>query len=248
MNGRTAVVTGGAGDIGTAIGSELHRHGASVVLADLEAGDAEAAAAELNEADGPDRALGVACDVRDRDSIRSALDAAEAAFGPVEILVNNAGLQIRRPFFEIEGEEWDEILAVNLRGVMYGCQLAGERMRERGYGRIVNHSSIAGQQGGLVMGAHYAASKAGMLALTKIVASELAGAGVTVNSIAPAAIEGKLTDSLGAEQISALRDRIPVGRLGRPADVAHAVAFLSAEEAGYITGATLDLNGGVFMR
>lgn len=246
MDGRTAVITGGGGDIGAAIAAELHRRGAAVLLADIDAERAAAAAVEVDP--GGERARGTRCDVRQRDSIEDALRVAEETWGPLDILVNNAGLQVMRSFWEIDGAEWDEVLAVNLRGVMYGCQLAGERMRARGYGRIINHASVAGQQGGLVMGAHYAASKAGIIVLTKVVASELARAGVTVNAIAPAAIQGGLLESLGSERAEALAERIPVGRTGRPEDVARGVAFLASEDAGYITGATLDLNGGVFMR
>lgn len=246
MEDRIAIVTGGAGDIGAAIGAELHRRGARVLLADLDADRAEAAAAAIDPV--AERALGIGCDVRARAALIGAVEFAEEAWGPVDILVNNAGLQIRRSFWEIDEEEWDEVLAVNLRGAMYGCQVAGARMRDRGYGRIINHASIAGQQGGLAMGAHYAASKAGMLVLTKVAASELAGSGVTVNAVAPAAIRGGLVESLGPEREADIEGRIPVGHLGTPEDVARAIAFLASEDARYITGATLDLNGGLSMR
>jgi 3-oxoacyl-[acyl-carrier protein] reductase len=137
---------------------------------------------------------------------------------------------------------------VNLRGVFLGCRIVGRLMRERGSGRIVNISSLAGQAGSLVNGAHYSASKAGILALTKVVARELAPHGVTVNAIAPAAIDGPVMASLAPEQVEALARSIPVGRLGAPEEVAALVAFLASDEAAFVTGATFDVNGGLLMR
>src|SRR5688500_4914532 len=150
--------------------------------------------------------------------------------------------------WEIEDDEWDDVLATNLRSVFIGCQLAGPHMRENGFGRIVNLASLAGQQGGAVAGAHYAASKAGIVVLTKIVARELAPHGVTVNAVAPAAVRTPVMDALPPERVEALAATIPVGRVGRPEEVAAAVAFLASDEAAYVTGSTLDVNGGLFMR
>jgi len=187
-------------------------------------------------------------DVRDRASVeRLFIDAIER-FGQVDILVNNAAITVPRPFFEINQDEWDDVLAVNLRGVLFGCQIAGLHMRELGWGRIVNLASLAGQQGGLVAGAHYAASKAGIIVLTKIAAAALAASGVTVNAVSPAAIDGPVMASLPAERVKELAERIPVGRVGRPEEVGALVAYLVSEEAAYATGATFDLNGGLFMR
>ena len=174
--------------------------------------------------------------------------AAEERLGPVDVLVNNAALTIARPVLEIEADEWDEVLAVNLRGVLFGCQVLAPRMRGRGAGRIVNISSLAGQHGGAVAGAHYAASKAGIIVLTKILAKELAGDGVTVNAVAPAAIEGPQLDGVAPERRDVLRGTIPVGRFGRADEVGDLVAYLASDAAGYITGATLDINGGLAMR
>ena len=186
--------------------------------------------------------------MRDRGSFVAAIAATVDALGSLDILVNNAALTIRRPFFEIGDDEWDDVLAVNLRGVFLGCQLGGAHMRDHGGGRIVNLGSLAGQQGSVVNGAHYAASKAGILALTKSIARELAPFGVTVNVVAPAVIEGPLVAELPPESLPGLIASIPVGRIGRADEVATMVAYLASDAAGYITGATFDVNGGSFMR
>jgi 3-oxoacyl-[acyl-carrier protein] reductase len=209
------------------------------VLADANVEGAESVAASLGE-----RARAAQCDVRSKDSLRRVIDAA----GEVDVMVNNAARTVSRSFWEIEQEEWDDVLAVNLRGVFFGCQLAGEHMRQRGSGRIINLSSLAGQQGGTVAGAHYAASKAGIVVLTKIVAQELAPHGVTVNAIAPAAVRTPVMDEVPADRLEAVRQRIPVGRFGEAEEVGALAAFLASDEAGYITGATVDVNGGLFMR
>jgi 3-oxoacyl-[acyl-carrier protein] reductase len=213
------------------------------VLADVNLEGVEAVAADL---DG--RVAAFQLDVRERDSFERVFAAAVERFGRVDILVNNAARTVMRSFWEIEDDEWDDVLATNLRGVFIGCQLAGPHMREHGFGRIVNLASLAGQQGGAVAGAHYAASKAGIVVLTKIVARELAPHGVTVNAIAPAAVRTPVLDALPPARVAALAATIPVGRVGSPEDVAAIAAFLASDEAGYITGATFDVNGGLFMR
>ena len=169
-------------------------------------------------------------------------------WGRVDLLVNNAGTTPSTGFFEIEDDEWDDVLGTNLRSVFVGCQLVAPLMRAQRFGRIVNHASLAGQQGGVVAGAHYAASKAGIVVLTKILARELAGDGVTVNAIAPAAIEAPIMSELPPESIERARSSIPVGRFGTAEEVAALVAYLCSDEAGYVTGATLDINGGLSMR
>lgn len=238
LQGRTAVVTGAARGLGEAIARALHARGAAVVLGDLDGDGAERTAAMLGE-----RARGVQVDVRERADVKRLLDEA----GRVDVLVNNAARTLFTPFAEIEPDEWDDVLSTNLRGVFFGCQLAAPRMREQGWGRILNMASIAGQAGG-ASGAHYAASKAGIIVLTKIVAAELAPHGVTCNALAPAAVQTPVFDEIPAERLEALRARIPVGRFGEPAEIAELAAFLCSGEAGYITGATFDANGGLLMR
>lgn len=243
LDGRTAVVTGGAQGLGAAIAAVLHARGARVVVCDLDADGARRRAAAL----GP-RAEGVELDVRDRDAFVALRDDLVARHGGFEIVVNNAARTVARSFWAIEPDEWDDVLAVNLRGVLFGCQVLGAHLRDRGAGRIVNLASLAGQAGGLLTGAHYAASKAGIVVLSKVVASELAGHGVTVNAVAPAAISGPAADAMPPDRLAAAVERIPVGRLGTPDEVAETVAFLCSDAAAFITGATIDVNGGLLMR
>jgi len=238
LDGRTAVVTGAAQGLGEAIARVLHARGASVVVADVNGEGAERVAASLAE-----RARGAHVDVRDRASVEVLLDSA----GRVDVLVNNAARTLFTALEDIETDEWDDVLATNLRSVFFGCQLAGPRMREQGWGRILNMASISGQTSGAA-GAHYAASKAGIIVLTKIVAAELAPSGVTCNALAPAAVRTPVFEDLPQERLEALRQRIPVGRFGEPAEIAELAAFLCSEDAGYITGATFDANGGLLMR
>jgi 3-oxoacyl-[acyl-carrier protein] reductase len=238
LDGRTAVVTGAAQGLGEAIARALHGRGASVVVADVNGEGAERVAASLGT-----RARAAEVDVRERASVERVFDDA----GRVDVLVNNAARTVFRPLWEIEAEEWDDVLATNLRGPFFGCQLAGPRMREQGWGRILNMASIAGQAAG-ASGAHYAVSKAGIIALTRLVAAELAPHGVTCNALAPAAVRTPVFDELPAERLEGLRARIPVGRFGEPGEIAELAAFLCSAEAGYVTGATFDANGGLLMR
>ena len=227
---RVALVTGGARGIGEAIARRLREDGALVVTGDV--------------APGAD----VELDVRSAASFEAAVAGILERHGQLDILVNNAALTLQRRFFELDVAEWDEVLAVNLRGVFLGCQIAGRVMRDRGYGRIVNLSSLGGQAGSPVNGAHYSASKAGILGLTKAVARELAPHGVTVNAVAPAAIDGAIMAELPSEQVEALARAIPIGRLGTGDEVAALVAYLASDEAAFVTGATFDVNGGLLMR
>ena len=186
---RTAVVTGAARGLGAAIARRLHDDGDRVVLADLDADGAERVAAELGE-----RATALGHDVRDLDSWERLLN----AVGEVEVLVNNAARTELRSFWEIDLDEWDDVLATNLRGTYLGCRVVGAGMRDRGRGRIVNLTSVAGQASRAVTGVHYATSKAAIVALTRHAATELAGSGVTVNAVAPAAIDGPMVASVPA--------------------------------------------------
>lgn len=163
-------------------------------------------------------------------------------------MVNNAARTPSTSIWSISPEEWDDVLAINLRGGFFGCRIAGRHMRERGSGRIINVASIAGQQSGAGTAAHYAASKAGLISLTRSFAQTLAPHGVTVNALAPSAVHSPLLNALEPARRQALQSSIPLGRFGAADEVAAAVVFLASPAAGYITGATLDLNGGRLMR
>ena len=246
LQGQAAFVTGAGQGLGAAIARGLAEAGARVVLADIDADNAESAAASLCNA-GAD-CIAMKLDVRSEADFSRCFDAATARYGAIDVLVNNAA---RTPFssiWDITPGEWDDVLAVNLRGSFFGCRIAGRHMRQRGSGRIVNLASMAGQQASATTGAHYAASKAALLALTRSFAQELAPHGVTVNALAPAAVEGPALDTLAPARQQALKAGIPLGRFGRPEEVAAAVVYLASPAAAFMTGATLDLNGGRFMR
>jgi 3-oxoacyl-[acyl-carrier protein] reductase len=233
-----AIVTGAARGLGAAVARRLHADGGSVVLADLDAAGVQ------GEADGlGDRALAVVLDVRDRASWVRCHDEAVAAFGPVDALVNDAAVTATGSLFDLDPNAWDDVLATNLRGPFLGLQVVGAAMRDRGHGSVVNVSSDAAFTGPGVTGAHYAASKAGLLALTRRAAAELAPSGVTVNAVAPGALDGETVRSL-APDLGAVAASIPVGRLGREEDVASLVAWLLSGDAGYVTGATFRIDGG----
>jgi 3-oxoacyl-[acyl-carrier protein] reductase len=246
LDGRAAIVTGAGRGLGEAIAIELAARGARVLLADIDGEEAELAAAAIRDSGGA--AESAALDVADWAAVHQLVADFTARAECLDILVNNAARSIARSFWEIDPAEWDDVMAVNLRGVVAGCRAAGAVMREARWGRIVNLASLAGQQGGINGGAHYAASKAGIVVLTKLVAAELAGSGVTVNAVAPAAIEGPIMDAMPVERQEAIAASIPVGRAGRPEEVAATVAFLASERAAFITGTTIDVNGGLFMR
>ncbi len=232
-----AIVTGAARGIGEAIARRLHGDGYAVALTDIDAEGVARIADELG-------ARAFEHDVRDLDS----WERLSAELDDVHVLVNNAARTEFRGFFDIDLAEWDDVLATNLRGTYLGCRVLGSHMRERGAGRIVNLASDAAFAASGGSGAHYAASKAGVVAVTRRAATELAPYGVTVNAVAPAAIDGPLAREVLRDRLDEKLEDIPVGRLGRAEEVAALVAFLVSDDAGYITGATLDVNGGVVMR
>jgi 3-oxoacyl-[acyl-carrier protein] reductase len=243
--GRVALVTGAARGIGEAIARELHAGGARVALGDIDFPAATAVAESLD----PTHATAVAINlnVRYKNAFEQARDSLHELWGAIDIVVNNAGVGKRTPTAQITPAEFDEVVAINMRSVFYSCQVFGAYMRTRKYGRIVNITSLAGQNGGTVAAAHYAASKAGAIMLTKYFGKELAEFGVTVNSVSPGPI-ATAKARLSAEQIAAVESAVPVGRFGEATEIAAAVALLASDRGGFFTGSTLDMNGGLYLR
>lgn len=246
LSGRVALVTGAARGLGVAIARGLANAGARVVLTDVDAAGVRKAADDLAAERLDPFAMDL--DVRDESSFQRVFDAVVARWGAVDILVNNAAVTPHRAIDDIAKVEWDDVMAVNLWGVFIGSRIAARHMRGRGQGRILNLSSLAAQQPSAVTGAHYAASKAGVFALTRLFAQELAPHGVTVNAISPAAVEGPSLDELNDVSRSRFLSSLPVGRFGLESEVAAAAVYLASDEAGFLTGTTLDLNGGRLMR
>jgi 3-oxoacyl-[acyl-carrier protein] reductase len=242
LNGKTALITGASGGIGGAIASALHAQGARVVISGtrVEALDA------LKETLG-DRAFVAPCDLGDKAAVDDLVKRAETAAGaPIDILVNNAGITRDNLLLRMKDEEWDQVIAVNLSAAFRLSRAVLRGMMKKRWGRIIAITSIVGVTGNPGQG-NYAAAKAGLIGMAKALAAEVASRNITVNTVAPGFIATAMTDALTEEQKSVLLARVPMGRLGDPKDVAAAVAYLASEEAAYITGHTIHVNGGMAM-
>jgi 3-oxoacyl-[acyl-carrier protein] reductase len=242
LSGKTALVTGASGGIGGAIATALHAQGARVVLS----GTRMAALETLQSALG-DRALICACDLSDKAAVDELVKKSEAAAGaPIDILINNAGITRDNLFMRMKDEEWDQVIAVNLSAAFRLSRAVLRGMMKKRWGRIISITSIVGVTGNPGQG-NYAAAKAGLIGMTKSLAAEVASRNITVNTVAPGFIATAMTDALTSEQKTALLARVPAGRLGDSRDVAAAVVYLASDEAAYVTGQTLHVNGGMAM-
>jgi 3-oxoacyl-[acyl-carrier protein] reductase len=239
LTGKTAFVTGSTRGIGRAIAQALYDSGAKVAVVGRDAERARSVAAALGE-----RATGVACDVAHSEQVEAAVHAAEAMLGPIAILVNNAGLTRDNILLRLTEEDWDAVLDANLKGAFHTARAVIKGMMKRRAGRIINIGSIVGLMGNKGQ-ANYAASKAGLIGLTKALAKEYASRNILVNCIAPGFIETEMTASLPDAARASLLEEIALGRLGRPEDVAGTVLFLASDLAGYITGQVLVVDGGM---
>jgi 2-hydroxycyclohexanecarboxyl-CoA dehydrogenase len=248
LHGKTAFVTGAARGIGAAIATRLATEGAAVAVCDIDASTARAVAAELS-ASTDSRACALQVDVSSRASVVDAIDEAEASLGAIDVLVNNAGIDVIKPFVESTEEEWDRIIAVNLRGPINTCHVLFPRMTERGGGAIVNISSEAARVGSSGE-AVYSAAKGGVIALTKTLAREGARHGIRVNCVCPGPTDTALlaqVNDVNPKLYEALARSIPMRRVAQPEDIAPMVAFLASDDAGYVTGQTVSVSGGMSM-
>lgn len=246
MNGKVALVTGGARGIGKAIAMKLASLGASVAV--LDAGNleiTEQTAQEIRELGV--KSCAIKCDITDYNQVVEAVKQVKAELGPVDILVNNAGITRDKLALTMTPEDFDLVINVNLKGTFNVTKALYRDFAKQRHGRIVNIASIAGLMGNAGQ-ANYAASKAGVIGLTKTIARELASRNVTCNAIAPGFIETPMTANMNQEALAEASKSIPLGRMGKPEDVAEAAAFLASDAAGYITGHVLSVDGGFFMR
>ena len=241
LTGKSALVTGASGGIGADTARALHSAGAVVALSGTRVEPLEALAAELGE-----RSHVLPCNLSDAEAVEALPKQAIEAMGAMDILVNNAGITRDNLFMRMSDEEWAQVLEVNLTSTMRLCRGALRGMMKSRWGRIINISSIVGATGNPGQG-NYAAAKAGMVGMSKSLAYEVASRGVTVNCVAPGFIATPMTDKLNDDQKAAINVKIPAGRMGTPEEIAAAVLYLASNEAGYVTGATLHVNGGMAM-
>jgi 3-oxoacyl-[acyl-carrier protein] reductase len=241
LSGKTALVTGSTRGIGRAIAETLAGAGARVAVVGRDVVRAEEVANALGGG-----AAGFSCDVADIASVNALVESVEKAFGTIDILVNNAGLTRDNILFRLKDDDWDAVLDANLRGAFVAIRAVARGMMKRRWGRIINIASVVGITGNKGQ-ANYAASKAGLIGLTKSVAKELASRNILINAVAPGFIETDMTAAMTSEARTAMSSQIPLERLGTPADIAAMVAFLASEHASYITGQVLVVDGGLVM-
>lgn len=245
LNDRVVIVTGGARGIGRAIALSFVRESARVALVDVDKEKLEVLKNEIEREKG--KVIAILCDITRSVEVKAMVAQVRNAFGRIDILVNNAGIIRRGTIETVTEEDWDRVIEVNLKGTFNCCKAVVEIMRYQRYGKIVNVSSIAGKMGDITSAPGYGPSKAGMDALTKTLARQLAQYGINVNGVAPHAIETEMSAQWSEERRKEIIASIPLGRLGKPEDVANAVLFLASDESSFITGEILDVNGGALM-
>ena len=241
LSGKMALVTGASGGLGGAIAHALHRQGAHLALSGTRRDALEALANELGE-----RAHVLPCDLSDSAAVEALVPAAEAAMGRLDVLVNNAGVTRDNLFMRMKDAEWDTVISVNLTAAFRLARASLKGMIRRRHGRIIAITSVVGVTGNPGQG-NYAAAKAGLIGMSKALAAEVASRGITVNCVAPGFIASPMTDALDEKQRAAILAQVPIGRLGAGSDIGAAVTYLASQEAGYITGQTLHVNGGMAM-
>lgn len=245
LEGKVAIVTGAGAGLGRCMALELAHEGAAVATWDILPDAARATRQEIEKSGH--RSLSLAVDVADSKIVTSAIDKVVAQWGRIDILINNAGICRKEAIEAISEAQWDRIMAVNLKGTFLCSRSVMPIMKRQRAGRIINMGSIAGKVGGIAAGAHYAASKAGVMCFTKSLARELAPFNVTVNGIAPGVIETDMTRGLSGGEWGDYLSGIPLGRIGQARDVARVAVFLASDDAAYLTGEIIDVNGGQFM-
>jgi len=245
LKDQVAIVTGSARGIGKAIASRLAQAGAKIVISDINQEACEATAKEIGSAYNV-ATLAVACNVTQKADVEKLVDTVKEKMGSIDILVNNAGITKDNLFVRMKEEEWDAVISVNLKGTFLCAQAAGIVMMKQRKGKIINIASVSGLFGNAGQ-ANYASSKAGVVALTKVIARELAGRGVTANAIAPGFIKTDMTDKLSDEIKANVEKQIPLEKMGTVDDIANVALFLASSEAGYMTGQVLSVCGGLVM-
>ena len=245
LKDRVAIVTGGARGIGKAIALSFFREGAKVAIIDSDKERLEMLEKEMGKE--KKEVTVIPCDITKSGDVKEMVDQVHKKFGRIDILVNNAGIIRRGTIDTVTEEDWDRVIEVNLKGTFNCCKAVAGIMKQQGFGKIVNISSIAGKLGDITSAPGYGTSKAGVDALTKTLARQLAKYGINVNAVSPHAIETEMSAQWPEERRKQIIASIPLGRLGKPADVAEAVLFLVSDEASFITGEILDVNGGALM-
>ncbi|MDQ1003534.1 NAD(P)-dependent dehydrogenase (short-subunit alcohol dehydrogenase family) [Neobacillus niacini] len=245
---RVAIVTGANKGLGLAVAENFVKEGKKVVFVIRNKANLEQTRQRFQQEELQKQVMFIQLDVSDINGIKSAVNEVLNEWGRIDILVNNAGIRFETPIEEIDEEEWDQVLSVNLKSTFFFSQAVIPAMKERGWGRIINMSSIGGQAGPLTSGAHYSASKAGQIALSKVFARSLAPYGITVNTVAPAAIRTPEMDKMDPAKLAQMVETIPLRRVGEPREVSDLVSYLASDTGGFTTGATFDINGGRLMR